>query len=290
MRRGLGMMIIIAGWVMVPLAAWADQQAGSDERIVTVGAAVTEAMYALGWNDQIVAVDQSSVMPPEARKKPQIGYVRALSAEGILSLRPTLVVATDDIGPELARRQLVASGVRLVVVPSPSSPEEVEAVIRELGEVTGRQKQAQEVVTQLRNDLAASRHTLEGPRPRVVFLMQPPDGGLAPMAAGREVKADALIQLAGGENPFQAFVGYRPVGLESKIQVDPDIIVIGYTGDGTEIARRLRSQSGWSSLRAVRNGQLHAVSLGEVLSFGPSLGSSVKQLADWIKQLPSGTP
>lgn len=281
-----GIITALFSAVVVSVAASTEPGLGPDDRIITLGAPVTEIIFALGLGDQVVAVDQSSILPPEARSKPQVGYVRSLSAEGILSLRPTLVIATEDLGPELARRQLAASGVRVVMVGSPTTPAEIEAIIVQLGEVAGRQTAAARMVQQLRDELAVSQFPVEIKRPRVIFLMLSPDGGLVPMAAGAEVKADTLIKLAGGENPFQSFTGYRPVGLESLLRADPDLIVVGFTGDGADLVRRLVNQPGWGTLRAVRRGQIHPVSLGDTLGFGPSLGQAVAQLSGWIQQLP----
>jgi iron complex transport system substrate-binding protein len=291
MRAVLLLSLAWAGTVAANAWALPEVVVGPEDRIVTLGAPATEVIFALGLGDQVVAVDQSSTMPPDARSKPQVGYVRSLSAEGILSLRPTWVVATDDLGPPLVRQQLTASGVRLVVVDSPSTPAEVETIVRELAKATGRQAAAEPIIERFRTELATAAETPDGARPRVVFLMQPPEGGAAPMAAGRGMKADALIQLAGGQNPFQSFTGYKPVGLESLIKADPDMIVVGFTTDeaGADLARRLASQPGWGQLRAVRNRQLHTVALGEALTFGPSLGQAVAQLSAWLRQLPPKT-
>ena len=70
-------------------------------RIVSIGGAVTEILYALGLKDRVVAVDATSLYPDEALKqKPSVGYFRALSAEGVLGLNPSLVLAIDGAGPK----------------------------------------------------------------------------------------------------------------------------------------------------------------------------------------------
>ena len=91
-------------------------------RIVSIGGSVTEFVYALEAQDHLVAVDATSRHPPEATAKPSVGYMRALSAEPILSLDPTLVLAVADAGPPSTLEQLRAAGVRLVTIPDDPSP------------------------------------------------------------------------------------------------------------------------------------------------------------------------
>jgi hypothetical protein len=105
-RKNLFGMILIAVCAVVlnSCAARTATETGAKEteRIVTVGGSATEIVYALGAGGQAVGADTSSVFPEEARKLPQVGYQRQLSAEGVLSLKPTLVVMTEDAGPPAA--------------------------------------------------------------------------------------------------------------------------------------------------------------------------------------------
>src|SRR5512146_1465356 len=81
---------------------------GGEQRIVCIGQAYNEMIYALGAQGNLVGVDYSSTFPPEIKKLPTVGYHRALSAEGILSLRPTVILHDNNIGPDNVVRQLEA--------------------------------------------------------------------------------------------------------------------------------------------------------------------------------------
>ena len=98
-----------------------DHSADQKVRIVSLGGGVTETLFALGLGKDIVAVDVSSLYPPQALKKPKVGYLRATSAEGIASMRPTHVIASEAIGPVSVKSQLKDAGIKLSLVPEVSS-------------------------------------------------------------------------------------------------------------------------------------------------------------------------
>ena len=85
-------------------------------RIVSIGGAITEILYALGLEQRVVAIDSTSFYPPQAlREKPNVGYMRALSPEGVLGLNPSLILATEDAGPKEAIAVLRAAGIPFVL-------------------------------------------------------------------------------------------------------------------------------------------------------------------------------
>src|SRR4051812_9643521 len=138
-RRSLTPLVLAAALVM-PAAAGAvtvrDASGRSIDvkdasRIVSVGGAVTEILYALGVSDRIVAVDSTSLFPADALKqKPNVGYMRALSAEGVLGLNPSLVLAIEGLGPKETVAVLEAATVPLVRVPDRFTAEGIVEKIR----------------------------------------------------------------------------------------------------------------------------------------------------------------
>ena len=84
----------------LPLLAFAAPQ----EKIVTLGGDVTEIVYALGASSSLVARDSTSQWPQAANVLPDVGYLRQLNAEGILSMRPTLVLASAQAQREVAEQ------------------------------------------------------------------------------------------------------------------------------------------------------------------------------------------
>ena len=100
-------------------------------RIVSIGGAVTEILYALGMERHIAAIDTTSLYPPRApAEKPNVGYMRQLSPEGVLGLAPTLILAIEGAGPKETMAVLEAARVPLVLIPDPYSGEGILEKIR----------------------------------------------------------------------------------------------------------------------------------------------------------------
>jgi iron complex transport system substrate-binding protein len=195
------------------------------KRVVTLGGDVTEIVYALGAGGSIVCDDQTSLYPQAATKLPQVGYLRTLAAEGVLSCRPDLIVASEDAGPPAAVTQLSASGIRFVKVPNTHSPEAVAAKIETVANALGIPEKGRALQTRYKQALSNARAKLSvfQDRPRAIFLMAQGPGGA--MAAGRGSAADAMLTLAGAQN-VASFEGYKPLTPEAAIALKPDVIVV----------------------------------------------------------------
>jgi len=96
-------------------------EVGDADRVVALGGSITEAVYALGAGGQVVGVDLSSGYPPEVSDVAQLGYFRRLSAEGVISLAPTLVLASEGTAPPAGIDQIRTAGVRMLMIPSEPS-------------------------------------------------------------------------------------------------------------------------------------------------------------------------
>jgi iron complex transport system substrate-binding protein len=195
-------------------------------RVVALGGDVTEIIYALGQESRLACDDQTSLYPVAATRLPQVGYLRALSAEGVLSCRPDLIIASEDAGPAAAMVQLGSSGVPIVHVSNAHSPDAVPAKIAAVAQALGADARGQALEIQYRAALAAARKRIAAfqDHPRALFLMAQGPGGA--MAAGRDTAADAMLTLAGARNVAGASTGYKPLTPESALTLEPDVIVI----------------------------------------------------------------
>src|SRR5262245_36849013 len=143
-------------------------------RIVSIGGAITEILYALGLESRIVAVDSTSHFPPQAlRDKPNVGYMRALSAEGVLSLNPSLILAVEGSGPKETMAVLKAAGVPFVLVPDRFTGDGIVEKIRVVAGVTGAGRKGECLAKAVAADLAALarlRSEIEHPL-RAIFVL-----------------------------------------------------------------------------------------------------------------------
>ncbi|CAI0949812.1 MULTISPECIES: hemin ABC transporter substrate-binding protein [Serratia] len=196
------------------------------ERIVSIGGDVTEIAFALGAGDEVVARDSTSLHPAAVQKLPDIGYMRQLNAEGILALKPTLILTTELAEPALVLKQLEDSGVKVVRIPGDTTVQAVPEKISVIADAINRSSQGKQLAERYQQQLAAIANT---PLPvKVLFVMS--HGGITPMAAGQQTAADAIIRAAGLKNAMQGFSRYRPLSQEGVIASEPDLLLV--TTDG----------------------------------------------------------
>ena len=255
------------------LLATAESVDAEQSRIVTLGGSATEIVFALGMGDSVIGSERSSTYPRAVAKLPSVGYVRAISAEGVLALEPSMIIATSDLGPRTAVQKLQAARVEFELVSAPADIESLYFGIRHIGIVLDRTVQAEALI----GELQAKYETLQLPAesPRALFFMQSGShSGVLP-AAGKGTKAEAFIKLSGGHNAITTHFGYKAISPEALLALDPDIIIIGVQEGSAatldEVVAKQSAQPIWRNLRAVREGHLVAVPLGEALSFGPRL-------------------
>lgn len=253
------------------------------ERIVSIGPATTELILALGGEQSLVATDVSS---PEPRGVPKVGYHRALAAEGILSLSPTLVVGSDEMGPNSTLDQLRRANVKVEVMATApmlaNLNERIDTLAHLLGDQAAGSKLKEEIAAQ--SDTLAAQAKQNKPL-KVAFLLL--HKGQPTSIAGGNTTASALVTLAGGVNPVAGLHDYKPVSTESLIELQPDLVLVsGRDWQQYQDPDAVLSQvPALSATPAGKNKAIHAID-GHALQGGLSLRSlqQANQIAQWIKQ------
>lgn len=250
-------------------------------RIVSVGGAVTEVVVALGFAENVVAVDSTSRYPSAVTAKPDVGYMRRLSAEPILGLAPSVVLAVEDAGPETALNQLRESGVPVVLVPDDPSYDGVVKKVELIAAALGVAEKGRAVATTLRADFNRLSDAVGrvGKRPKVLFLLSIGQGG-APLAGGRDTSADGIIRLAGGINAVDAFDSFKPLSPEAAVLASPDVLLV--TNRTLELLGGKAGLLGLPEISltpAARQGRVVAIDGLLLLGFGPRTGQAVRTLA-----------
>lgn len=213
---------------LTPLSALADPAS----RIVGVGGSVTETVYALGAGDRLVARDTTSTFPEAATALPDVGYIRRLSPEGVLSVAPDLIIAEDGAGPPETVQILQQAEIPFITVPAALDASGVAAKIRAVGAALELEAEADALATGIEEQIAeVARKSAEVPTPtRVMFVLSAAGGRL--MASGQGTAADAMIRLAGGTNAVQGFPGYKQLTDEAVLTAAPDVILMMERGGG----------------------------------------------------------
>ncbi|MDI6027323.1 ABC transporter substrate-binding protein [Corticibacterium sp. UT-5YL-CI-8] len=249
------------------------------KRIVSLGPDVTEIAMALGAADRIVAVDRSSRYPEAAAAKSNVGYRRALSAEGIVALNPDLILAAEDIGPPEAVDILKGLSVPMLFVPEGNSGEGIVRKIEIIAEILGEEEKGKQlaatVLADFREaaDLGAS--IPESERRKVVFFH-----GLARLTgAGSDTSADAIIRYAGGINPLAEYSGYKAVSEEKLLEVGPDVVLMMPDAAGGPKPEDVFAIPALATTPAGKNKALVVLQGPYMLGFGPRTAEAIRDLA-----------
>ena len=249
-------------------------------RIVAVGGALTEIVYALGLEDRLVGIDTTSLYPLRAlREKPNVGYMRQLSAEGVLGLNPELILATEGSGPKETLAVLAEAKVPIVTVPESFGEagiiERIRIVARELG-AEARGACLSEAVEK---DLAAMRklRAKVGEKRRVMFVMSFVNGRA--MVAGKKTAAHEIIALSGAANAIDDYDGYKPLSEEAIVAAKPDVILVMQRGRDSITPDAIFSNAAFSLTPAAKDKSLIAMDGLYLLGFGPRTAAAARDLA-----------
>ncbi|ABS61805.1 periplasmic binding protein [Parvibaculum lavamentivorans DS-1] len=261
-------------------AAAVAAHAATPARVVSVGGSTTEIVYALGAGESLVGVDTTSLYPSAATELPNIGYVRQLSAEGLLSLKPDLLLTGSEAGPPAALQQAEAIGVPIVKMSEGYTPEAVERHIETVGKALGREQEAAELRAAFAEDIAAVNAEIAKTtsKPRVLFVLQTSRGAM--LVSGTDTAASAMIELAGGVNAVTEFSGYKPFSPEAATLAAPDVILMSdqtvETLGGTEI---ILAEPAFQATPAGQNGRVVMMDALYLAGFGPRLAHALHDLA-----------
>jgi iron complex transport system substrate-binding protein len=260
----------------------------SATRLVCVSKQYNEIIFALGAQQELVAVDLTSTYPPEAKKLPNVGYHRALSIEAILSMKPTLVLHDNNVGPEHVMRQLDELHIPTKVFETKGEDiDSTEKLIAEMGAYFHKEARAAELNQKLSADMAkalsAAKAYERKPKVMIIHFGQANNVYLTMTSAST---AGKMIQWAGGEMAVKGERGMVQLSPEVVAQADPDVLLLtdfGYDrlGSKESIAQSL---PGIGSTKAVREGRVYRVEEHDLVYIGPRTGENVLALQRLIHE------
>ena len=286
-------------WILLCLglmtALWgttceAEEMPDDSSRIVTLGGTITETVFALGAGERVVGVDASSSFPEAANQLPKVVYHRRLSAEGVLSLRPTLIIATTEAGPPEAIQQLESAGVTVLVLPHEPTVENAIAKIERIAAALNVQAHGTALIQALKEELSQVQSAIPqtAAQAKILFLYARGQGML--MVAGQDTGADTMIGLAGGANAIQGYSGYKPLTSEAAVAAAPDVILLMDSGlESVGGTQGLWQLPGLALTPAGQQGRVLSMNGLLLLGFGPRLGQAALALNQALYDVPSKT-
>lgn len=268
----------------------AEEMPDDSSRIVTLGGTITEIVFALGAGERVVGVDASSSFPEAANQLPKVAYHRRLSAEGVLSLRPTLIIATTEAGPPEAIQQLESAGVTVLVLPHEPTVKNAIATIERIAAALNVPARGTALIQALKKDLSQVQSSIPqtAAQAKILFLYARGQGTL--MVAGQDTAADTMIGLAGGINAVRGYSGYKPLTSEAAVAAAPDLILLMDSGlESIGGAQGLWQLPGLALTPAGQQGRVLSMDGLFLLGFGPRLGQAALALNEALYEVPRKT-
>ncbi|PBB94056.1 hemin ABC transporter substrate-binding protein [Mesorhizobium sp. WSM3864] len=270
------------------LLAAAALPAGADEgravfsdtsRIASIGGSITEIVYALGEEGHLVARDSTSSFPQAAQKLPDVGYMRALSPEGVLSVNPSGILALHGSGPKETVDVLKKSSVPFIEVPERYSHEGILEKIRTVGRALGVEAKAEKLAAETDAKLKSAEKQTAAikERKRVLFMLSIQGGKI--LAAGSDTAGDGIIKLAGAVNAVEGFSGYKQLSDEAIVTARPDVLLMMKNAGPPISEDELFAKPSIASTPAGAARKLISMDGGYLLGFGPRTAEAIHDLA-----------
>lgn len=251
-------------------------------RIVTIGGAVTEIVYALGFGDKVIAIDITSTYPADIKKLPTIGYMRALAPEGVLSLGPSLVLAIEGSGPVEAIDVLSRASIPFVLIPEGTDEIAVLKKIRAVAQALGVPEKGEQLARTVAEDIAAAKAMIAKSITKernAMFVLSIGNG--TPTVAGADTSVDGIFKLSHVANAMAAVHGFKPATPEATLAMQPQTIVMLLERSHALDESAVFALPAFAGTPAAKDKRLILIP-SYYLSFGPRTAHAIRDLAEKI--------
>jgi iron complex transport system substrate-binding protein len=252
------------------------------DRVVCVSKQINEFIYDIGAESHLIARDLTSIYPPQIEKLPSVGYHRALSAEGIVSMRPSVLLTDGNVGPDPVLQQVRSVGIPVVTLEPGETPEDAQQLMLRLGQYFHREQAAQGVVAKWQAAMTRIPHETAGNRPRVLMIHFGQIGN-SYLGLSRGGPADRILEWAGGTNALDQVGGMAHLTPEIIARAAPDIIIatdVGFDRYGS--AQKFRELPGVELTPAGKALRIYRIFETEIMYFSPRTPDSVTKIAGWL--------
>ena len=250
-------------------------------RVVCLSKHLTEMIFALGKGSLIVGRDLTSNYPDSTATITSVGYHRALNPEGIISLRPTIVIHSNDIGPDQVIPQIEKAGLTVKVFPQSNTLDSSRIVLKMLAEYFGVPQRADAILKQMDMDLVKQQSLRKKcvDSPTVMVIQYGQASNRFFILSGRKGAADKMIEAAGGRIALYNGMGSRDLSGEAIAKANPDIILatdVGFEKLGS--AEAFSQLPGVAVTNAYKNKKIFKVMEHDLVYFGPRTSQNIVQI------------
>ncbi|NQD65401.1 ABC transporter substrate-binding protein [Bacillus haikouensis] len=249
------------------------------ERIISLIPSNTEILFELGLGEEVAGVTDFDNYPEEAASKEKIGGME-FNVEKIISLNPDLVLAHEStaVSANEGLDQLRDSGINVFVIRDTQKINEVYTIIENIGKLTVKTKEADQLVSSMKNDLHELKTKAEkiGQKKNVYVEVAPaPDI----YSTGNNTFINEMLELINAENALKDQEGWIAVNQEEVIAANPDVIITTYGYYNDKSKEQVMNRAGWEEINAVKNEQVYDVHSELVTRTGPRLVEGVEEIA-----------
>ncbi|WEK06467.1 MAG: ABC transporter substrate-binding protein [Candidatus Devosia phytovorans] len=276
--------------IIVPSLAWAQDltEFADSSRLVSIGGSLTEIIYELGEEGRLIARDQTATYPEAVNTLPDVGYMRQLAPEGVLSVSPTALLVIEGSGPPDALEVLSHAGVEFQTVPESFSADGVVTKIRAVGQALGVTDKAELLAAKVEDEFAAlqTRNAAVTEPKRVLFILSNQGGQI--QASGTGTAANGMIELSGATNVISDYDGYKALSEEAITEAAPDaIVMMDRGGDHSASDAELLGHPAIALTPAGQNKAIYRLDGAYLLGFGPRTAAAANELADLLYGAPA---
>ena len=279
--------LFLLGVFVASCGSFGNKESGAkkDTRLVSVSKQLTEMVFALGKGNNIVARDLTSTYPDSAKLLPAVGYHRALSVEGIISMNPDIVIHCNDTGPETVLPQLEKAGLKIKAFGSANTYDSAKILIQQLGDFLNVKAKADSIIKKMDADMekvyAAQKSIVDTPTVMVIQYGQANNNFF--VMSGRKGPADKMIALAGAKPAVYNAKGARQLSAEAVAMANPDIIIATDFGfDKMGGAEKFKEVAGVALTNAAKNNRIYRFEEHDLVYFGPRTAANVLKLMNLI--------
>lgn len=264
-------------------------QVATANKIISIGGSTTEIIYALGAGSRLIGRDTTSIFPKQALKLPDVGYMRALSPEGVLSLNSDAILIQEGSGPAETLDVLQKAKIPVIMIKDEQTPQGILDKIDHIGRVIGKKAEADKLIKELqvKYDKILPELAKQKNKKKILFVLSMRGGRI--LAAGRKSSADQMITMAGGVNAIQHVEGFKQISDEAVITAAPDIILMmSRTGNHRSQDSDILAHPTIAATPAGANKKLIRMNGQYLLGFGPRTIHAAEDLYQKIYDQKSG--
>ena len=260
-------------------------KAKNSNSIVVAGGSITEIIYFLNLQNKLVGVDVTSNYPLTAKKLPSIGYIRNLSIEGLLSLKPNLILAEESIGPPIIVKQLNKTSVEFRIIKNNYTIDGINekflCISKILNAKINNNIDYKKFVNNVKKLKSFVKNNNKEKNDILLILMMK---GTSPIIAGKNTSGHGFIKMIGQNNSMDKVSGWKPVSAEEILIANPNYIIITKRAlkDFISIEKFLKLP-GISSTKAAKNKNVFIKDGMSLLGYGPRTINVAKEILINIK-------